>query len=150
MIDFSKHSLFLPFVAYKLNIYPAAFDVEDFIDIEIEYSEYCHNFKINFYYTSLKCRAYFVYRNDFYEECKKDNKLCFTLKSTDVSFNVFMEETFYSCRWRHLPKLTYFWKDYINESFFERICNQHIGKLTKEKRGLTEQVSPLYCFIYFP
>ena len=126
MIDFSKHSLFLPFVAYKLNIYPAAFDVEDFIDIEIEYSEYCRNFKINFYYTSLKCRAYFVYRNDFYEEYKRDNKLCFTLTSTDISFHIFMEETFYSCIWRHLPKLTYFWKDYINESFFKRICDQHI------------------------
>lgn len=136
MIDFSKHSLFLPFVAYKLNIYPAAFDVDDFIDIKIEYSEYCYDFKIYFYYTSLKCRAYFVYRNDFYEECKKDEKFCFTLKSTDDSFHIFMEETFYSCRWRHLPKLTYFWKDFINKSFFDRICNQHIRKLTKEKGGL--------------
>lgn len=121
MIDFLKHSKLLPFIAYKLNIYPAAFDVDEFIDVDIYYSTYCKRANINFYYKSLKCRGFFVYRDDFVEEVKEGDRYRITLRNVDMIFALYTSDIEYRHLWSDLPKLTYFWHDFINDSFFKRI-----------------------------
>lgn len=123
MINFEKYSKILPYVAWKLNLYPLLFDNDDFVDIKIEYLEYSRIYLIEFYYNDSKYRGNFVYRNDFYSHDVKNKKHVFVLKSKDTSFMMCNDFFSYKYTWRDLPKLCHFWHDYVNDSFYNCVTS---------------------------